>query len=145
RGDCSTTSSHSEPNFEYSMSLRRETDSFRSSPAFESALLRALRHRRALRRHAFHRSCPDSRRTLASGLFLMFLQAQPAPLPSAEDTLAYLNQAIDWYRHLSVEEEIAVDPADVRFFNDDRQVAKQVLQLSFDFARSNAKLLARQK
>jgi len=75
----------------------------------------------------------------------MFLQAQPAPLPSAEDTLAYLNQAIDWYRHLSVEEEIAVDPADVRFFNDDRQVAKQVLQLSFDFARSNAKLLARQK
>ena len=75
----------------------------------------------------------------------MFLQAQPAPLPSAEDTLAYLNQAIDWYRHLSVEEGIAVDPADVRFFNDDRQVAKQVLQLSFDFARSNAKLLARQK
>jgi len=75
----------------------------------------------------------------------MFLQAQPAPLPSAEDTLAYLNQAIDWYRHLSVEEVIAVDPADVRFFNDDRQVAKQVLQLSFDFARSNAKLLARQK
>ena len=75
----------------------------------------------------------------------MFLQAQPAPLPSAEDTLSYLNQAIDWYRHLSVEEGIAVDPADVRFFNDDRQVAKQVLQLSFDFARSNAKLLARQK
>ena len=82
---------------------------------------------------------------LTISLFLMFLQAQPAPLPSAEDTLAYLNQAIDWYRHLSVEEGVAVDPADVRFFNDDRQVAKQVLQLSFDFARSNAKLLARQK
>src|SRR5215510_2127219 len=82
---------------------------------------------------------------LTISLFLMFLQTQPAPLPSAEDTLAYLNQAIDWYRHLSVEEGIAVDPADVRFFNDDRQVAKQVLQLSFDFARSNAKLLARQK
>jgi small-conductance mechanosensitive channel len=78
---------------------------------------------------------------LTISLFLMFLQAQPATLPSAEDTLAYLNQAIDWYRHLSVEEGVAVDPADVRFLNDDRQVAKQVLQLSFDFARSNAKLL----
>ena len=57
----------------------------------------------------------------------MFLQAQPATLPSAEDTLAYLNQAIDWYRHLSVEEGVAVDPADIRFLNDDKQVAKQVL------------------
>jgi len=77
-------------------------------------------------------------------LLLMFLQAQPTPLPSAQDTLAYLNQAIDWYRHLSVEEGIAVDPADIRFLNDDRQVAKQILQLSFDFARSNAKLLTNQ-
>jgi multidrug efflux pump subunit AcrA (membrane-fusion protein) len=72
----------------------------------------------------------------------MFLQAQPATVPSAEDTLAYLNQTIDWYRHLSVEEGVAGEPADIRFLNDDRQVAKQVLQLSFDFARSNAKLPA---
>src|SRR5262249_21624412 len=77
-------------------------------------------------------------------LLSMLLQAQPATIPSAQDTLAYLNQTIDWYRHLSVEEGIAVDPADIRFLNDDRQVAKQVLQLSFDFARSNAKLLASQ-
>src|SRR5262245_47811091 len=77
-------------------------------------------------------------------LLLMFLQPQPTPLPSAQDTIAYLNQAIDWYRHLSVEEGIAVDPADIRFLNDDRQVAKQILQLSFDFARSNAKLLTNQ-
>src|SRR5262249_6219365 len=82
---------------------------------------------------------------LTISLFLMFLQAQPVTLPSAEDTLAYLNQAIDWYRHLSVEEGIAGDSADIRFLNDDKQVAKQLLQLSFDFARSNAKLLARQK
>src|SRR5262245_40875124 len=81
---------------------------------------------------------------LAVTLLSMLLQAQPTPLPSAQDTLAYLNQTIDWYRHLSVEEGIAVDSADIRFLNDDRQVAKQILQLSFDFARSNAKLLQNQ-
>src|SRR5215510_3478382 len=81
---------------------------------------------------------------LTISLLLMFLQAQPATPPSAQDTLAYLNQTIDWYRHLSVEEGIAVDSADIRFLNDDKQVARQILQLSFDFARSNAKLLTNQ-
>jgi small-conductance mechanosensitive channel len=79
---------------------------------------------------------------LTISLLFMFLQAQPATPPSAQDTLAYLNQTIDWYRHLSVEEGVAGEPADIRFLNDDRQVAKQFLQLAFDFARSNAKLLA---
>src|SRR5262245_19396038 len=81
-------------------------------------------------------------------VLLLFLQAQPQQAqpqpfnpPSAQDTLSYLNQTIDWYRHLSVEEGIAGDSADIRFVNDDRQIAKQVLQLSFEFARSNAKLL----
>jgi small-conductance mechanosensitive channel len=77
-------------------------------------------------------------------VLLLFLQAQPLTLPNAQDTLAYLNQTIDWFRHLSVEEGITVNSADVRFLNDDRQVAKQVLQLSFEFARSNAKLLTSQ-
>jgi len=74
-------------------------------------------------------------------VLLLFLQAQPVNPPSARDTLSYLNQTIDWYRHLSVEEGIAEDSADIRFVNDDRQIAKQALLLSFEFARSNAKLL----
>jgi small-conductance mechanosensitive channel len=89
---------------------------------------------------------------LTLSVLLLLLQTpatQPAAQvitpPSAQDTLAYLNQAIDWYRHLSVEEGIAGDSADLRFVNDDRQIAKQVLQLSFEFARANAKLLASQK
>src|SRR5215831_9824309 len=82
---------------------------------------------------------------LTISLLLMFLQAQPATPPSAQDTVAYLNQTIDWYRHLSVEEGVAVDSADIRFLNDNRQVAKLVLQLAFEFARSNAKLLASRK
>src|SRR5580692_12874619 len=78
----------------------------------------------------------------AASLLLIFLQAQPAALLSPQDTLAYLNQTIDWYRQLAVEEKIATETADVRFLNDDRQTAKQILQLAFDFARAEAKLLA---
>jgi len=79
---------------------------------------------------------------LAAAVLLILLQAQPAALPSPQDTLAYLNQAIDWYRQLAVEEGIATETADVRFFNDSRQAAKQILQLAFDFARAEAKLLS---
>jgi small-conductance mechanosensitive channel len=79
---------------------------------------------------------------LACTLFLIFLQVPQAALPNAQDTLAYLNQTIDWYRHLAVEEELAADPTDIQLFNDDRQVAKLILQLSFDFAKAEAKLLS---
>jgi small-conductance mechanosensitive channel len=75
-------------------------------------------------------------------LLLILLQAEPAVLPSPQDTLAYLNQTIDWYRHLPVEEGIATDTADIHFLNDDRQAAKQILQLAFDFARAEAKLIS---
>jgi small-conductance mechanosensitive channel len=84
----------------------------------------------------------------AATLLLILLQAQPSQpvaLLTPQDTLAYLNQTIDWYRQLAVEERIATETADVRFLNDDRQTAKQILQLAFDFARAEAKLLAAAK
>jgi hypothetical protein len=67
-----------------------------------------------------------------------------AALPSGEDAIRYLEQTIDWYRHLSVEEQLVTDPRDVLFLNDDRQLANQVLGLSFDFARADARLLSGQ-
>jgi hypothetical protein len=33
----------------------------------------------------------------------------PASFPDAQQTLAYLNQTIDWYRQLAVEQQIAAD------------------------------------
>lgn len=59
-------------------------------------------------------------------------------MPDSQQVLAYLNQSIDWYRHLSTEEQIATDPSDVLFVNDNRQIANQVVRLSFDFARADA-------
>ncbi len=74
--------------------------------------------------------------------------AQNAPTPTYPDpqqVLDYLNQTIDWQRHIAVEEQIATDPADILFLNGDKQAANQVLKLSFDFARAEAQLLASQK
>src|SRR5579872_4131200 len=83
-------------------------------------------------------------RLLCSLLFVGLIGQQPAPpapppvpaanLPTAEATLKYLNQTIDWYRHVAEQEQFAIDASDTMFLNDDRQVSKQILKLSFDFA-----------
>ena len=65
-----------------------------------------------------------------------------ADLPDASAIIAFLNQAIDWHRHIVVEEQLATDPTDTLYLNDDRQNSLQILQLSFDFARAAAQLLA---
>src|SRR5580698_5010049 len=62
--------------------------------------------------------------------------------PDAHQTLGFLNQTIDWYRHLGSEEQLADQPTDVLFVYNDRDIASQVLNLSFDFARANAQILA---
>src|SRR5438552_6325390 len=64
------------------------------------------------------------------------LQKGHANLPSPQQVIDYLKQTIDWHHHLSVEEQLATGPSDVLFLEDDRQIAKQVMQLSFDFARA---------
>lgn len=55
--------------------------------------------------------------------------------------VSYLNQSIDWYRHLAVEEDSATDATDTLFVSDDRQVATQIVRLSFDFGRAAGQLV----
>lgn len=62
----------------------------------------------------------------------------------AKDILQYLRGTIDWYRHLRLQEQVAADSSDLNFLDDNRQLAKQIVQLSFDFAHAEAKLLAKQ-
>jgi len=64
--------------------------------------------------------------------------------PNGQLLINYLNQSIDWYRHLVVEESSATDPADLLFVNDNRQMAHQIVRLSFDFGRATAQLIAAQ-
>ena len=59
-------------------------------------------------------------------------------LPDPQQVIAYLNNSIDWYRQLAIEEENTTDATDTLFVNDDRQMASQIARLAFDFARAAA-------
>ena len=94
-------------------------------------------------------------RFLIISLFAVQLMATPnggaqsvAPPPSsgsgAEAIIPYLNQTIVWYRDLTQQQQLATEPSDVMFFNDNRQIADQVVRLAFEYARARAQALAAQ-
>lgn len=74
------------------------------------------------------------------------LSAEVSPvvsdLPSNQQVLAFLTQTIDWYRHGGIERQIATDPVDLVFLEDERPIALQIVRLSFDFARADAAMAA---
>jgi len=59
-----------------------------------------------------------------------------------EQVINLLNQTIMWYRQLAIQQQLANQPSDIIFLNDNRQLADQVVQLSFDFARARAQALS---
>jgi hypothetical protein len=63
-------------------------------------------------------------------------------LPSKQQVIRFLTDTIEWYRYLSAERQIAAEPFDILFFDDNEPVGAQVAQLSFDFARTDASLAA---
>jgi Mechanosensitive ion channel len=63
-------------------------------------------------------------------------------LPSKQQVITFLTETIEWYRYFSVERQIAAEPSDFLFFDDNEPVGIQVVQLSFDFARTDALLAA---
>jgi len=50
--------------------------------------------------------------------------------------IQFLDQTIGWYRQLAVEQEIATEPNDAMVVHDNQQIANQVVELAFDFARA---------
>src|SRR5947209_1921251 len=66
------------------------------------------------------------------------------PTARPDDILAFLNQSIVWHRQLSAQEQLVREPSDAVFLNDNRQIADQVIRLSFDFARTEAQQIALQ-
>src|ERR1700678_4017725 len=63
--------------------------------------------------------------------------------PPKQQVLAFLVETIDWYRLLSVEQQIATEPTDVLFLEDNRPIGVQVVRVSFDFARAAVAFEAR--
>jgi small-conductance mechanosensitive channel len=59
--------------------------------------------------------------------------------------LSFLSQTIGWYHQTATEETLAAEPAETLFVSDDRQMAAQVLQLAFQYARAETALLKAEK
>src|SRR5579885_1091438 len=69
--------------------------------------------------------------------------------PAAGDTtlqqqalLGFLTDVVNWYRRIAIEQQLVTDPAETLFVADDRQIANEVLDLGFQYARAQAGLLA---
>jgi small-conductance mechanosensitive channel len=63
-------------------------------------------------------------------------QNTPLDPSNPQDVVRFLNQTLAWYRHLAVDQEIATEPNELLFVNDNRDLANQVVRLSFEFARA---------
>src|SRR5215472_14089868 len=101
---------------------------------------------------------PGTRKTLIFLRFVLFaailiavvftatytIPAQTQPTTKPEDVISFVNQTIVWYRQLANQQQLVSQPSDAVFLNDNRQIAEQVVRLSFDFARNQAQLLAGQ-
>ena len=61
-------------------------------------------------------------------------------LPSDAQVIGYLLQSEDWYRHVYTERQVASDPGDLVFLNDNQALESQIVKLSFEFARADAAL-----
>ncbi len=61
---------------------------------------------------------------------------------SGEQVVQILDDTVDWYRTLGVQEQNATQPSDLLIVYANRQTADQVVGLAFDIARANAELLS---
>jgi hypothetical protein len=61
-------------------------------------------------------------------------------LPSDAQVIGYLLQSMTWYRHVYTERQVASDPGDLVFLNDNQAIESQIVRLSFEFAKADAAL-----
>ncbi len=69
------------------------------------------------------------------GSSLAFPQNPPESTPVSATIVEYLTETIGWYRDTIVELQIANEPSDVTFLNENRRISSEVVRLAFDFAR----------
>jgi hypothetical protein len=63
-------------------------------------------------------------------------------LPSNSEVIGYLLQSVEWYRHGYNERQVANEPADLIFLDDNQTIERQIVKLSFEFAKADALLEA---
>ncbi len=75
--------------------------------------------------------------TIASGLSADAPQSS-YQLPSNAQVIGYLLQSVNWYHHGYAERQVASDPADLLFLNNDQAIETQIVKFSFEFAKADA-------
>jgi hypothetical protein len=61
-------------------------------------------------------------------------------LPTNSEVIGYLLQSVNWYRHVYTERQVANEPADLIFLDDNQEIERQIVKLSFEFAKADAML-----
>src|SRR5580693_10765451 len=61
-------------------------------------------------------------------------------LPSNSEVIGYILQSMSWYRHVYSERQVANEPADLVFLDDNQAIERQIVKLSFEFAKAEATL-----
>jgi small-conductance mechanosensitive channel len=61
---------------------------------------------------------------------------------TAEQLIQILDETVDWYRTLGIQQQNATQPSDLLLFYANRQTADEVVRLTFQIARANAELLS---
>src|SRR5580700_2306385 len=61
-------------------------------------------------------------------------------LPSNSEVIGYLLQSVNWYRHGYTERQVANEPGDIIFLDDNQAIERQIVKLSFEFAKADAML-----
>lgn len=77
-------------------------------------------------------------------------QPQPGSAPrldsraimTGEQVIQILDETVDWYRTLGVQQQSATQPSDLLILYANRQTADKVINLAFEIARANAELLS---
>jgi len=59
-------------------------------------------------------------------------------LPSNSEVIGYLVQSVNWYRHVYAERQVANEPADFMFLDNNQVIERQIVKMSFEFAKADA-------
>ena len=73
-----------------------------------------------------------------------FSQNPPEGASKTPAIITYLTETINWYRGTVVEQQIANEPIDITFADDNRRISGQIVRLAFDFARLEEQRQSRQ-
>lgn len=81
---------------------------------------------------------PSSKASVATAAGSNAAGAATVAAVSPSQLIDFLNQTISWYHRVTIQQETATEPDAQLTLYDNRQIAKQVVQLALEFARAQA-------